>query len=272
MFRAKGRCPFFPLRPEAVLSSTTKNRSVSAYCRGLIILVCVVALPLLAVVWDRLPSVDSFVGSLAFDTTAPSESDTNYRSEPAAPVESFPPSQRLDPPALAPFETEVPEAMFPSAPPQPLRDVSPFSSSTPSPAPISQAAFASPAFAPPEANPFLASAPTDVESGGEPVANPLAAPVVPAFRLQDAQPSESDRQQLHTRLGEELKQLGAQFYRLQTWGNRGELYRFSCYVAAPDNDQYQRHFQAIDADSIQAMRQVLDEVKIWRAGFRRTAF
>jgi hypothetical protein len=65
---------------------------------------------------------------------------------------------------------------------------------------------------------------------------------------------------------QELQQLGATSYRLQTWGDSGNLFRFTCYVGAPSNKNYQRHFQAIDSDPQNAMRMVISEIKEWLNG------
>jgi hypothetical protein len=65
---------------------------------------------------------------------------------------------------------------------------------------------------------------------------------------------------------QELQQLGATSYRLQTWGDSGNLFRFTCYVGAPSNPNYQRHFQSIDSDPHNAMRLVIKEIKEWLNG------
>ncbi|MDR1479390.1 MAG: hypothetical protein LBJ00_10660 [Planctomycetaceae bacterium] len=73
---------------------------------------------------------------------------------------------------------------------------------------------------------------------------------------------------------EELKQLGATQYRLEKWGNQGELFRFRCYVNPqtnqiddnnqPDGYKYQKFFQHIDNDQIRAMEHVIGEIKKWK--------
>jgi hypothetical protein len=63
-----------------------------------------------------------------------------------------------------------------------------------------------------------------------------------------------------------LREWGASYYALETWGARGEFYRFHARMAAGHGASYVRHFDAIDRDAVQAMASVLDQVKRWRAG------
>jgi hypothetical protein len=63
-----------------------------------------------------------------------------------------------------------------------------------------------------------------------------------------------------------LRELGATYYLLETWGRNGELYRFHCKIAVAGNPDYTRHFEATDRDASRAMQQVLEQVEAWRAG------
>jgi hypothetical protein len=63
-----------------------------------------------------------------------------------------------------------------------------------------------------------------------------------------------------------LRQHGAVYYLLETWGNEGELYRFHCRMAIANNPNYTRHFEATDRDALKAMAQVLSRVEAWRGG------
>jgi hypothetical protein len=67
-------------------------------------------------------------------------------------------------------------------------------------------------------------------------------------------------------LAGQLQQLGATYYLLESWGDSGQLYRFHCQVAAQDNPNNARHFEATDADPMRAMQRVVTEVQLWRAG------
>ena len=63
-----------------------------------------------------------------------------------------------------------------------------------------------------------------------------------------------------------LREYGATYYLLETWGNDGELYRFHCRMAIGNNPNYTRHFEATDRDALKAMTQVLERVEAWRTG------
>ncbi len=239
--------------PEVDLSSRSAESSMFTFFRISVILACVVGIPFLAIFWNGLPEIEfqSWYDKAMTAFASKNEPPTVYRAEPTGhhPSDPYSPDPYSpDPQSIDPYSPDLLNdfsALVPATTSLPLPDVSVVSPSSSSTAfhqsPISQASFAGAVPSVPVADPYFA-------------ANP--APLTEETELQ--------RQQ--ARLGMEFKRLGAQFFRLQTWGNHGELYRFSCYVSAPRNDQYQKHFQAIDADSVQAMRRVLDEVKTWRAG------
>lgn len=69
----------------------------------------------------------------------------------------------------------------------------------------------------------------------------------------------------------QLKKLGAKYYRLEKWGRRGELFRFSCYVSPSAGGEgsgrptAQQYFQAIDSDEIRVMDRVIEDIKRWKA-------
>jgi len=69
-----------------------------------------------------------------------------------------------------------------------------------------------------------------------------------------------------TAMERKLREHGAVYYLLETWGNEGELYRFHCRMAIANNPNYTRHFEATDHDALKAMSQVLSRVEAWRAG------
>jgi hypothetical protein len=92
---------------------------------------------------------------------------------------------------------------------------------------------------PPSANPPLGNLP--VEACGLPVAT---------TELRGVQ--------------ERLRELGATYYLLESWGSDQQLYRFYCKVAVGGNADYTHWFEVIHADPLQAMRQVLRRVETWR--------
>jgi hypothetical protein len=63
----------------------------------------------------------------------------------------------------------------------------------------------------------------------------------------------------------ELRALGATDCVLETWGERGELYRFQADVAVRHDPNFHRNFQALHGDPLAAMREVLAQVRDWRA-------
>lgn len=69
-----------------------------------------------------------------------------------------------------------------------------------------------------------------------------------------------------TCIQDRLRQLGATYYLLESWGNRQQLYRFYCKMAVGGNPDYAYYFEAVDSDRIRAMGRVLEQVEAWRAG------
>jgi hypothetical protein len=61
-----------------------------------------------------------------------------------------------------------------------------------------------------------------------------------------------------------LKALGAKYYRLEKWGNRGELFRFACLVAPAESYSYEKHFQAIGTDPVTVMQSVIADIETWK--------
>jgi hypothetical protein len=67
-----------------------------------------------------------------------------------------------------------------------------------------------------------------------------------------------------TEIQRRLREYGAIHYALETAGQHGELYRFTCTFPAADGRPMQ--FAVTDRDPLQAMSQVLTQVDAWRAG------
>jgi hypothetical protein len=63
-----------------------------------------------------------------------------------------------------------------------------------------------------------------------------------------------------------LRQLGATYYLLETWGNQRQFFRFYCQMAVGGNSTYTHYFEAINANPMQAMADVLAQVERWRGG------
>ena len=58
-----------------------------------------------------------------------------------------------------------------------------------------------------------------------------------------------------------LRQLGATYYLLESWGNQQQMYRFYCKMAVGGSAAYTRCFEATNSNPLQAMRQVLRQVE-----------
>ncbi len=60
-----------------------------------------------------------------------------------------------------------------------------------------------------------------------------------------------------------LRQLGAVYYMLESWGQEGN-YRFVCRIAIDGNPEYTRYFEATGRDGLTAMNNVLQQVEAAR--------
>ena len=63
-----------------------------------------------------------------------------------------------------------------------------------------------------------------------------------------------------------LRDLGANYYLLENWGEQGECYRFHCRVAVGNSANFTKHFEATDNQPLGAMTKVLADVESWRSG------
>ncbi len=61
-----------------------------------------------------------------------------------------------------------------------------------------------------------------------------------------------------------LKDMGATYYLLETWGNQEQLYRFYCKMSVGGSANYTHCFEATHADPLQAMRDVVRQVEQWK--------
>jgi hypothetical protein len=63
-----------------------------------------------------------------------------------------------------------------------------------------------------------------------------------------------------------LRQFGATYYLLESWGAERQMYRFYCKMAVGGSAEYVRCFEATNAEPLQAMLQVLRQVEAWKEG------
>lgn len=125
------------------------------------------------------------------------------------------------------------------------------------------------ASAPPDGSPSAAE-PSAVEhvgserpaAGGTALSAASAAPLGGATAGARSEPHADRFSQMEAR----LRQLGATYYALESWGNEGQLYRFYCKLAIADDPRQVRQFEAVNADAIEAMQRVLGDVENWRSG------
>jgi len=68
-----------------------------------------------------------------------------------------------------------------------------------------------------------------------------------------------------TQIQQRLRQLGASYYLLETWGSDGQSYRFYCRLPIQGDRTNSRYFEVIDTDQLRAMDRVLRQVEAWRA-------
>ena len=71
------------------------------------------------------------------------------------------------------------------------------------------------------------------------------------------------------RFNDELKQLGVTVCQLTYWGDKRNMFRFSCQVPIQEHNPIAvRTFQSIAPDAIQSMQEVIDQVKQWQSTHR----
>ena len=104
------------------------------------------------------------------------------------------------------------------------------------------------------------SQPTSPQTSVPP--SPLATPgaPVPGALAAGAQ-SQSDH---FSAMERRLRQYGATYYRLESWGNDPGLYRFYCRMAVGNSANVTQNFEATDKDALQAMTRVMSQVEDWR--------
>lgn len=81
-----------------------------------------------------------------------------------------------------------------------------------------------------------------------------------AYQPQKVTPNANEFESIQQR----LRQLGADYYRLEASGGNSQFFQFSCRIIASRGATPQRLFQAVGSEPIGVMRQVLTEIEIWR--------
>jgi hypothetical protein len=78
-------------------------------------------------------------------------------------------------------------------------------------------------------------------------------------------PSATDQ---FTYIQRRLRELGATYYLLETWGAQGQYFRFHARIAIGGSPDYSRRFEATDTDALRAMAKVLEQVEAGQATSR----
>jgi hypothetical protein len=108
-------------------------------------------------------------------------------------------------------------------------------------------------FSPPASNVI----PADYQSAVEPRANDI--------NKTGYNSGQTDSNSFIT-MQDRLRQLGATYFLLETWGNQRQFYRFYCQMAVGGNSSYTHYFEATNSNSLTAMADVLRQVEAWRGG------
>ncbi|MBI2823368.1 MAG: hypothetical protein HYX69_01610 [Planctomycetia bacterium] len=101
----------------------------------------------------------------------------------------------------------------------------------------------------------------------DPRGSPLSggANEAPPARIANGAALPAARSDSFPQIERRLRELGATYYLLETWGNTGQLYRFHCKMAIAGNPSYTRPFEATEGEPLRAMARVLDQVEQWRS-------
>jgi hypothetical protein len=237
--------------------------ATAALFRALVMLACLVAIPLAAVVGKALPDLVTTLLDRQWPGRSTAASGPYDEAPPFDPGDST-----LAPLGFADGQTDLdrqqpvpwqlgPQPAGPADPPGSA--VTPTSHEVPV-GPPSSAPVTWPSGA--ALSPGLDGArPTMDAPGGPAAAGRLPGSSDPPSRV----PSTDER---FTYIQDRLRQLGATYYVLESWGNQEHLYRFYCKVAIGGNPDYTCYFEATDSDPLGAMAQVLTQVEDWRAARR----
>ena len=88
--------------------------------------------------------------------------------------------------------------------------------------------------------------------------------VIPAGATDLANPVSTEQKvDRFSQIQKRLRDLGAVYYRLETWGSTTPGFRFQCRVALGGHKGLSRHFEATDFGALASMEKVLAEVELW---------
>ena len=214
--------------------------SIGLAIRTAVMLIFLVSIPMLAIFGPAFPEVVRLM--VQKQLSAWRQSDVPGRERPAAPAFAGAAEPRL---RIAPTATQIATS---SQPPQLLH------------AQQAQTPAAPPAFTM-QPDPFSARvAAGPVETVNFEVQTPASPiPLPAAANSAVAKPSIPE-------LRQRIEQLGATWYRLEQWGETGDMYRFACQVEVDPNTGLKRQFEAVTASPDEALIDVLAQIETWRSG------
>jgi len=250
--------------------------SATTACRAMVMLICLVAIPLAAVFGTTLPSLVSRLLDGRFDLASVLAADSLAGSPTRGP-------------SHARQDTTPAPSTSPSRPNGfPLQQPSTHPSGWPaSPSPGPAVAWTSPTAEPDRrdaagsslaAPPRLAAAMPGNPAASQPALVPVApksadpTPIRPVGLSDPSHDSPVATPELlpqqsgeFAEVQQQLRELGARYYRLETWGARGQYYRFHARMDMGGQSGCIRYFEATDPDPLQAIVAVLSQVRSWQA-------
>jgi hypothetical protein len=245
--------------------------------RIFVMLSCLVIVPLAAIFGSAFPDVVKSVlvdRIVAWSTGKPVEA--RHASDPAGFREVTPPGAVAAAPDSAPPWNAPRAQVAPWPGPAPSQAVAAGPSSPAAVSASNPSASLAAHVQPPTPHPAVPQAQQPVDEGpyhrNTSLQQPASAESAPAaaspsaFDAQAAAASATEQPDRFSEMERKLREYGATYYLLETWGNDGQLFRFHCRMAVGDNPNYTRHFEATDRDALAAMAQVLERVEAWRAG------
>jgi len=247
--------------------------------RAVVMLACMIVVPLVAIFWKHWPQAIDLARGGRWTELAELGADIVTKSGPQ-PTTTHVGTQEA--PTFGDNRVEN-AASIGAVDAPPTIHANPFASSAPAPpamviGDVTPASMTAPTgTAAPVAAPAAHQVPTtDVppsQPNGSPIPDPAAtaaslpASMAPQTPLDAAPHAEGSPQSNPFRdLEQRLRSLGATYYLLESWGTEGNLYRFHVKMAMAGNPNYNRHFEATDADPLIAMSRVLEDVEMWRSG------
>lgn len=276
--------------------------SATTACRAMVMLICLVVIPLAAVFGTTLPNLVGRLLDGRFDLASVLAVDTQGASHTSRPFQArhdttaglSPRNGRGGGSPLEPTST-VPSG-WPASPPPPAGQKAAIPASHTSPAnparasawpPQAAVAWTGPAVEPARwgasgrgltVPPELAVAAPEDPVAPQPNLVPVAPksasptsirPVGLAGASDDSPAAPPELGQASGQFAEverQLRELGARYYLLETWGARAQYYRFHARMGMGSESGCIRYFEATDPDPLQAMVRVLDQVRCWRDG------